>query len=268
MSAMMVACTSPASLETVNLEAAYGHTVVRIQRPQMRKGEKCPVVIICHGLTGHKDERHLIALADSLQSYGIASVRFDFNGHGEYDTQFSDHTMAKELDDLQVIYEYVCGQDWADTGRIALSGHSQGGAVAGMKAGQLGAGKVKCLALLSPAACIHTMVMGNNLFGLQLESLEDMPDSVDFWDGRHLKKEYFQAARDLDIHAITAQYTGPTCMLIGDEDGADLYADAIRYKEFMPQTVEFIREGYDHCYTKDPSDALIPAIHFLVDNLK
>lgn len=265
---LFAACTVPASMETLNMKAAYGNTVVRIQRPEMRKGAKLPVVIICHGLTGHKDEGHLTTLADSLQSYGIASVRFDFNGHGEYDTPFSQHTLAKEMDDLQVIFDYVSGLDWVDTGKIALSGHSQGGAVAGMKAGELGADKVKCLALLSPAACIHTYALNNTFLGFPLPEFEEMPDSIPFAGGRFLNKEYFRVAREMDIHALTAPYSGPVCLLQGDADVPSLFDDALKYKEYLPQMEIFIREGYDHCYTSNRGEALIPAIHFLVDNLK
>ncbi|MBQ0077734.1 MAG: alpha/beta fold hydrolase [Bacteroidales bacterium] len=225
-------------------------------------------MIICHGLTGHKDELHLTTLADSLQSYGVASVRFDFNGHGEYDTPFSQHTLAKEMDDLQVIFDYVSSLPWVDTGRIGLTGHSQGGAVAGMKAGELGADKVKCLALLSPAACIHTYALQNTFLGFDLPKFEEMPDSISFVKGLSLNKEYFRVAREMDIHALTAPYSGPVCLLQGDADMPTLYTDALRYKDYLPQMEMFIREGYDHCYTSNVSEALVPAIHFLVDNLK
>ena len=37
----------------------------QIDRPK-GTGEKCPLVIIIHGFTGHMEERHLLAAAETL----------------------------------------------------------------------------------------------------------------------------------------------------------------------------------------------------------
>lgn len=74
--------------------------------------------------------------------------------------------------------------------------------------------------------------------------------------------------KELDIHAITSAYTGPTCILQGDKDGQDLIVDAVKYCEYMPQAELMMVEGYDHCYTRNPSEAEIPVVRFLVDNLR
>ena len=40
-------------------------------------------VILCHGLSSHKDGFHLPALAQALQERGVSSLRIDFSGNGE-----------------------------------------------------------------------------------------------------------------------------------------------------------------------------------------
>lgn len=50
--------------------------------------EKSPVAIIFHGLMANKDGNNKIA--DALLERGIAIIKFDFNGHGESDGDFSD----------------------------------------------------------------------------------------------------------------------------------------------------------------------------------
>lgn len=97
---------------------------------------RVPVTIIMHGFMGNKNERMLALLADSLAARGIASVRFDFNGHGQSEGKFEEMTVPNEIEDAKKIYAYVASQPWADTTRIALAGHSQGGVVSAMTAGE------------------------------------------------------------------------------------------------------------------------------------
>lgn len=49
----------------------------------LAEGQKCPVVIIMHGFMGNKDGMLEQLTADKLAENGIATVRFDFNGHGD-----------------------------------------------------------------------------------------------------------------------------------------------------------------------------------------
>ena len=52
--------------------------------------EKSPVAVIFHGLMSHKDADMFCDIADALLQSGISVVKFDFNGHGESDGDFSD----------------------------------------------------------------------------------------------------------------------------------------------------------------------------------
>lgn len=42
-----------------------------------------PVVILCHGLSSNKDRPHYESFARNLKEQDVASLRFDFYGHGE-----------------------------------------------------------------------------------------------------------------------------------------------------------------------------------------
>ena len=48
----------------------------------------CPIVILCHGFTGNRNGGLERGIAHELESLGIASIRFDFNGHGESEGEF------------------------------------------------------------------------------------------------------------------------------------------------------------------------------------
>ena len=74
--------------EQLTIDGSKGALAAIIQKPELKQGEKCPMVIICHGFNGNKNAQILQLLADSLQRRGIASIRFDFNGHGESEGEF------------------------------------------------------------------------------------------------------------------------------------------------------------------------------------
>ena len=59
-------------------------------------------MILCHGFTANCNTELLTDIANDLQSDGIASLRFDFNGHGKSEGQFQDMTVLNEIQDLKM----------------------------------------------------------------------------------------------------------------------------------------------------------------------
>lgn len=251
--------------ETPVINGAVGSLQGNVDRPAV-EGKTCPVAIIAHGLTGHRSEAHLMALADSLYAHGIAVVRFDFNGHGESEGEFVNMTLDNEVQDLLKIYDYVASLPWVDNTRIALAGHSQGGLVSGVVAGDLGAEKVKCLLLLAPAACIHTMASSGSMFGQSFDA--ELPDYIEFWGGRHLGKNYLLSARDMDVFGRTAKYEGPAYVLQGTNDSPELIADAKKYPTVMPNCEYLPLYGLTHCFPEDLEFVGGVGSDFIISHLK
>ena len=65
------------SVKKVSIQGARGTLVGEVVKVS---DKKAPVAIICHGLTGNRNETFLLAVVDELSKKGISSVRFDFNG--------------------------------------------------------------------------------------------------------------------------------------------------------------------------------------------
>ena len=247
----LVSCqrTLPALHERVTIQGSVGSLVGDVDRPEV-SGRKCPVAIILHGLTGQRNEEHLQAVADSLHARGIATVRFDFNGHGESEGDFVNMTLDNEFDDAVAMYEYTASLPWADRKRISLVGHSQGGLEAGIVAGALGKDKIRSLVLLAPAACIHTMAVSGNMFGFRIDQ-DPLPEYVEFWRGTHLGKAYFRSAIDMDVFGRTSAYDGPVLILQGLADTPALIEDAEKYTEYLKDVRYVQLEGLSHCYPED-----------------
>ncbi len=110
--------------EKTTIKGGKGNLAAVIQKPKMKEGEKVRVAIICHGFTGYKEETLLCHIADSLQQAGIASIRFDFNGHGASEGTLQEMTVQNELEDARRVVAYALEQPWVTD--VSLVGHSQG----------------------------------------------------------------------------------------------------------------------------------------------
>ena len=104
---------------------------------------RCPMVILMHGVFSSKDYNPMPALAKGLAAAGIASIRFDFDGHGKSEGRMEDMTVEKEIADAMAVWTYVKGLPYVS--EIGFLGHSQGGVVASMTAGELSERQVQTI---------------------------------------------------------------------------------------------------------------------------
>ena len=120
------------------IQGDHGKLAAVLQTPD--GANKYPLVIVCHGFTSNKDTKLMQTLANDLEKEGIATLRFDFNGHGKSEGRFQDMTVLNEIEDAKKVYDYAA--KLPNVISISLAGHSQGGVVASMTAGLLGTDKV------------------------------------------------------------------------------------------------------------------------------
>jgi len=119
------------SSEKVTIDGPCGKLSAVLETPALKAGEKCPVVIICHGFGGTKDNANEALLAKKVVDSGkMAAIRFDFDCHGESEGEMVDMTVESEIDDVKSVWRWACALPFADRGRIAIAGFSQGGVVA------------------------------------------------------------------------------------------------------------------------------------------
>ena len=166
------------SIEKVMIPGANGLLAATLEKPALKSGEKCPIVIICHGFGGNRDRGTTCTIGHQLPTENIASIRFDFNGHGESEGRFEDMTVPNEIEDAKCVYQYVSTLPFIDTKRIAILGASQGGVVASMTAGELGHGKLKAAVLLCPAAVLRDDCIKGNTMGKRYNPLAP-PETLD-----------------------------------------------------------------------------------------
>ena len=263
---MLISVGLNAKTENVWIQGSVGKLSAVVQTPDgLTEGKKCPVVIIMHGFMGNKDGMLEKLTADKLAQNGIATVKFDFNGHGESEGEFSGMTVPNEIEDAKLVYEYVKSLPFV--GDIALTGHSQGGVVASMTAGDLGADGVKCVVLLAPAAVLRDDAIRGSTMGARYNPL-DPPELIPLFGGLKLGGEYIRTAFSLPIYETARKYTGPACIIHGTGDQVVPYTYGERYHYIWPDSELHILHAADHGFSRNMQEVVDLTVNYLVKNLK
>ena len=254
--------------ERVSIDGDHGRLSAIIQKPELKQGEQCPMVVFCHGFGGRKEGPLFELITDSLQKHGIASVRFDFNAHGESEGRFEDMTVPNEINDAKKVIEYV--RDLRYVSKVALVGHSQGGVVAAMTAGELtkAGEQIAAVALMAPAAVLRDDAIRGSTFGKQYNPL-DPPEYVELWGpGQRLGRKYIQTAFTLPIYETAAQYHGPALVIHGTGDRVVPYTYGLRFHQQWPGSEYVEQEYFDHGFSQNIYRTTDYVFRFLMKTLK
>ena len=254
--------------EHISIDGDHGKLAAIIQKPELQPGEKCPMVIMCHGFSGRKEGALFELIADSLQSHGIASIRFDFNGHGDSEGEFKDMTVPNEIEDAKHVVSYV--RDLRYVSDLAIIGHSQGGVVAAMTAGQLSEEldepAFKAVALMAPAAVLRDDAIRGNTMGKNYDPL-DPPEYVELFGGLKLGSDYIRTAFNLPIYETAAKYQGPALIIHGNADRVVPYTYGERFHQIWPGSEYVLQEYFDHGFAQNVYRSTDIVTQFLISRL-
>ena len=257
------------NIDSLFIDGSKGKLSAVIQKPAMKTGEKCPMVMLCHGFTGNKESKLLTLLADSLQANGIASIRFDFNGHGKSEGPFQEMTVPNEIEDAKKVFDYV--RDLRYVSDIAIVGHSQGGVVAAMTAGELERGDMKAVVLFAPAGVIpDDAIRGIKPDGSMAYDLNplDPPEYMEIDRGLRLGRNYIKTAQKLKIYQTANKYQGPALILHGTGDRVVPYTYGERFHDIWPKSNLLVLDSFDHGFTQCLYHVCDKASKWLINTLK
>lgn len=240
--------------KAVSINGSMGELYCLLGLPDLPENGQCPMVILSHGFKGNLDYPLWPPIIQALNAHGIGTLRFDFNGAGKSAGEFVNMTVPNEIDDLLNVIAWVRKQPF--TKSISLVGHSQGGVVSGMAAGECGAGQIANLVLLSAAAVLRDDALRGNTQGTTYDPWHlDKPWYL-LVGKLHLGRPYIQTAMNLPIYETTAKYTGPALIMNGMADVVVPYTYAERYKQAMPQAELVIVPGENHTWSENPQYAI------------
>ena len=137
MTGLLGSLIAAASNGTEYLQGPNGRLCYVLQLPRNfdPARDKCPLVIVMHGVMAHKDVPPLPRISRKLVREGFAVLRFDFNAQGKSDGDVLKCTIPSEIADARAVYDYARSLPFVSS--VVLLAHSQGGVVAGMLAGEL-----------------------------------------------------------------------------------------------------------------------------------
>ena len=253
---LLAGCASAQIQQKFTLQGDHGKLSAVLQTPNHKK--TYPLVMILHGFNANKEMYLLTELANQLNQRGIATVLFDFNGHGASEGSFLDMTIPNELEDARREYAYV--QKLPEVTSISAVGHSQGGVVVGMLAGELGEKGLKSIVLMSPAPELKEDTARGELFGVKYDP-KNPPEYITLSNGLKVGRAFLTTTQQLPIYDVSARYTGPVLVVHSQDDQLVPYRYGVEYSKVFPHAQLKTVYGFDHNFTQDT-----PAIDKIVAN--
>ena len=230
--------------------------------------DKCPMVILMHGIFSSKNIVPIPALAKTLAKEGIASICFDFGGHWKSEGKMQYMTVGKEIEDALAMWEYAKSLPYVS--KIGLLGHSQGGVVASMTAGILASRgeSPAALVLVAPGSVVQDACRNGKFFGAEFNPA-DPPEYVKCFGIMKLGREYILTTQELDIYGTAKAYTGPMRLIHGSKDTIVPMSCSEKFVETYTQDAELIVvEGENHMITRKLKTVVTHAVSFFTTKLK
>ena len=227
--------------------------------------DKCTMAVLMHGFMASKKFHPIPMLESALAAAGIGSISFDFNGHGKSEGDFIDMTIANEIEDARAVFNYVNALPYVkDT---VFVGHSQGGVVAGMLAGELESAdrKPSCLVLLAPAAVLKDDAIAGQCMGKKYDA-SDPPAYVNVMFHK-LGRKFILAAQKLPIYEVSCKYTGKVCLIHGKRDKIVPYSYSERYHESYSDSELHMLADESHFLSGDKDTIMSIITKFIKENI-
>ena len=242
----LTGCATVPLQQNFTLQGDHGKLSAVLHKPANQK--KYPLVLIVHGFNASKQMYLLTELSQQLNARGIATVLFDFNGHGESEGSFLDMTIPNELEDARRVYAYV--KKLPGVTSISAVGHSQGGVVVGMLAGELGEEGLKSIVLMSPAPELKEDTARGDLFGVKYDP-KNVPEYITLSNGLKVGRAFLETTQHLPIYEVSSKYTGPVLVLHSQDDQLVPYKYGVEYSRVFPHAQLYTVHGFDHNFTQD-----------------
>ena len=259
---LLSACISQPLRKDFTLEGDHGKLAVVLQTPKDKK--TYPLVIIAHGFNANKEMNLLADLSNQLNQRGIATLRFDFNGHGQSEGAFVDMTIPNELEDARRIYAYSA--KLPDIESVSMVGHSMGAVVVALLAGELGTDKIKTLVLMSPAPELTEDTAKGDLFGVRYDT-KNIPEYITLSNGLQVGRAFLTTTPHVKIFETAKLYAGPVLVVHSADDPLVPYRYGVEFSHIYKQARLETLHGFDHNFTQDTPAVNKKITDYLVQQL-
>lgn len=212
------------------------------------------VVVIGHGVTGHKDRPFLVALAEGLGRAGIPALRVSWSGNGASAGRFGDSCISKEVADLGAVIDALAGDGF----EVTYAGHSMGGAVGVLRASADG----RIRRLVSLAGMVHVRAFAERHFGALVPGRDSMwgkPGcvlSATYLEDLRRINTVVEKAREIAVPWLLVHGTADTIVPV--QDTQDIFAAARAAGAARVERVIF--DGCDHVWEPEFTGRMVETV--------
>lgn len=256
-------------LKNISIQGAYGKPILV---DALYKDDNIPksIVVFCHGYKGFKDWGAWNIMAQEFALNNFCFIKFNFSHNGGTAEQpidfpdletFGQNNYTKELGDLGSVLNWIETEFESNpnfnTSKIALMGHSRGGAIVTIKAAE--DSRIKSVISLAGVSDFKKrFVTGEALKKWREEGViyvvngrtkQNMPHYYQFYE------DFSQNEERLTIKRAAAGLQIPHLIIHGDKDSSVAPEEAHNLHGWNPDSILKIVEGADHVFnTKHPWD--------------
>lgn len=198
-----------------------------------------PIIIFSHGFKGFKDWGHFNVMAQQFAEAGFVFIKFNFSYNGTTTEDplnfgdleaFGNNNYIIELDDLKKVMDWALSYEAlkkeSDGNKLYLLGHSRGGGITILKAGE--DARVKKIVTWASVSqmdrnkplTVETWKRDGVVYAKNARTKQDMPLYYQFYETILANKER------LNIHHAVKRLTIPFLIVHGTADTAVKYRDA------------------------------------------
>ncbi len=207
-------------------------------------------VVLSHGFTSSKDGRTCLALEERLNAEGLATLRYDFFGHGESGGAFREITLTKAVANLESVIGYVRARGFS---KIGLFGSSFGGMVTTLVASKQP--ELLAVVLKSPVSDYEGKERAKyGAAGIdQWKRVGSIDREKGDEPGLYLNYSFFEDTMLHDGYAACATVVAPVRIIHGGADDVVPVEQSRRAAELMPsgELVELAGVGHDYKRSAD-----------------
>ena len=236
-------------------------------------GESKPIVIFSHGFKGFKDWGHFAAVAQQFAEADFVFIKFNFSHNattpedplnfGDLEA-FGNNNYIIELDDLKLVIDWSLSNEQLkneiDANQLYLLGHSRGGGISILKAGEDNrVKKVVTWAAVSDFVnrnkqrTIDTWKTDGVVYAMNGRTKQNMPLYYQFYETIVNNKER------LNINHAVKRLEIPFLIIHGTADEAVAFHDAEELKKSAKYGTLIKIENGDHTFgAKHPFEGILP----------
>ena len=227
----------------------------KLDMPEGR--ERCPLLIVFHGFTGHMEERHIIAVQETALAAGYATLRVELYGHGQSGGEFRNHTFYKWIANALTVVEYAKSLPFVTD--LYITGHSQGGmlvmVIAGMRPESF-----RAILPLSPALSLPTGARQGDMLGVPFDP-DHIPEELFIEDKQlFLSGNYLRVMQLVHPENAIGKYRGPVLIVHGEEDEVIPLRVSLEAAKMYEDCTLVTIPGDTHCYDYH-LDEVCEAVH-------